>query len=879
MKNLINLLILISLSLSSNASTSITTTSVSGHWTLVGSPYLVYNNIQVNSSQSLKIDPGVQVIFQGSYGLIVNGILSAVGTASQPINFTVNDTTGWSTDSTSTTGGWHGIVFQPYSGTTDTSSFQYCNVSYTKFDSLDYFSTYNRALYVYRPLPIKNCNFFKNKSNPKVSIDLFEFRAPCEVSGCNFYQNVVYLNSLIFFYFPTYCHNNKFYYNRMGGSVINAYCSNFIFENNELNNNVQIANLGASGSIAIHCNHGIVKGNIIHNNTNYADAAIACTGGFVSIDGNNICNNQHVSSACGINDGGGGLNLICEGGIPDSTLYTVNNNVIANNYSAMHGGGININNVRAIITNNQIINNKSFDGGGIYFFLADTSSYLVVKNNILLGNETIPYSSLTYPNISGFSAAGNHIEYDHNWSLHSTQFEMTDIEGYFILSGDTTTNVVGISPGLIAPTLTADVSESAVNANFGLLPTSPCINKGDTAGVYLDSFDFAGNPRIAGGKIDIGAYEFCVSRILGLTNFCVKSSVILSDSTVGGIWTSSDLSIIAIDSVSGLATGVSNGIANISYSVGTFRSISNAIVNPLPNSGIINGDKIVCTGATIALVDSISGGSWTASNSNATISGGLLSGVYTGVDSINYSVKNSCGTAITSITVSINAMPIPITGSINICQGDTTLLSDPGGGIWSSSNQQVATVDEVTGVVMGISAGTLSIGYTLNTGCATSTILTVNPLPYQITGAVNVCLKDTITLSDSTTGGIWSSNDANIAVIDVNSGVVVAKSLGSPIFTYTIPTGCSATKTVTVDLCPMPVSNSKFEIFPNPAGTELTIISTDVIRQLTIINILGQTIYSHYYNSNQVQIDVTSFPNDLYVIKINGSDVSKFVKL
>jgi len=65
--------------------------SVSGLWSLAGSPYLIDGDITIPAGETLTVEPGVEVIFQSWYKLTVNGNLNAVGTEADPILFTATN--------------------------------------------------------------------------------------------------------------------------------------------------------------------------------------------------------------------------------------------------------------------------------------------------------------------------------------------------------------------------------------------------------------------------------------------------------------------------------------------------------------------------------------------------------------------------------------------------------------------------------------------------------------------------------------------------------------------------------------------------------------------------------------------------------------------
>ena len=114
--------------------------------------------------------------------------------------------------------------------------------------------------------------------------------------------------------------------------------------------------------------------------------------------------------------------------------------------------------------------------------------------------------------------------------------------------------------------------------------------------------------------------------------------------------------------------------------------------------------------------------------------------------------------ALLILFANIASYAIPaISGPTSICIGNTADYYDSTGlsYTWSSSDPLVASID-ATGTCYALSVGVTTISYTSGGAVATLT-LTVNPLPAPISGPSNVCLGSTITLTDATPGGVWST--------------------------------------------------------------------------------------------------------------------------
>ncbi len=164
-----------------------------------------------------------------------------------------------------------------------------------------------------------------------------------------------------------------------------------------------------------------------------------------------------------------------------------------------------------------------------------------------------------------------------------------------------------------------------------------------------------------------------------------------------------------------------------------------------------------------------------------------------------------------NFTVTMNCPAIE-DGGLNTCIGMTTTLSNPTpGGTWTSGTPSVATIGSTTGIVTGMSVGTSIVTYVAGS-CTVVAVVTVNPLPVApaITGTLSMCPGETTALSTipPPLPGTWSSSTTSVATVNPATGVVTGISGGSAIISFTIPSGCFSTTTVTVNPLPPAITGS-----------------------------------------------------------------------
>jgi pimeloyl-ACP methyl ester carboxylesterase len=230
------------------------------------------------------------------------------------------------------------------------------------------------------------------------------------------------------------------------------------------------------------------------------------------------------------------------------------------------------------------------------------------------------------------------------------------------------------------------------------------------------------------------------------------------------------------------------------------------------------------------------------------------------------------------------------TTDYTICAGAPRVLTAPPGFAgyqWSYNGAIIPGA--IAQVLSADSAGyyafqtTNSLGYT--GPWSDSVHITVNPLPNAgtITGVDTVCVGARITLSDTASGGFWSAVTGNASV---DSGVATGIAEGSDTVIYDVRNSCGdarAKKTLRITSCGPDFAATvnvadAVSIYPNPAEHTLTIKAAAPIRQVTISNLLGQTVFSGTYNAPEVEIDLTPIPSGIFIVKINNASVYRVVK-
>ena len=333
---------------------------------------------------------------------------------------------------------------------------------------------------------------------------------------------------------------------------------------------------------------------------------------------------------------------------------------------------------------------------------------------------------------------------------------------------------------------------------------------GLSPGVSVISYSVFGCDT-AMAAVAVTVYPLPSSSSVDSISICSGTSSIITAPISGGIWSTAFGSAILTvfgDSVS--VTG-SSGTDTVYYTISslcgatTYKHLVRFLT--APSAGTISGSLALCVGSEGLLTSSVGGGIWSESGGAITLlTGGTIFGESPGTATVYYLVANICGSESYSALVTVFPVSTSIIDSQSLCLGATlSLTAAPIGGVWSITNGNAAFLTSGSGsrLVLGEIAGRDTAVYTYTGFCGTSVsthILVIDTIPVlpDITGDSTVCSGQNLTLSDSLSGGYWTSSNSAVAAVSV--GVVSGISPGVAEISYTV-SGCSiqfVTRKVTV---------------------------------------------------------------------------------
>jgi len=293
-----------------------------------------------------------------------------------------------------------------------------------------------------------------------------------------------------------------------------------------------------------------------------------------------------------------------------------------------------------------------------------------------------------------------------------------------------------------------------------------------------------------------------------------------------------------------------------------------------------------------------------------------------------YTVNTGCNAPVSARkTISISLFPYAgiVSGNSPVCAGTTTTYSSNGsaGGIWTSSNNAVATVNSSTGLVTTVGAGSAVITYSVRSclgSASSSKTIVVNPntVPNAgaITGASPLCRNVTVTYSSNgNTGGVWTSSNTAVATVNAGTGVVKTLTAGTTNITYTVTPTCGnpvkAIKALTVNTCTAFANNGNtssqqsrgqgnveegkkeisqpdatrslgIETYPNPSSSTFTLLlkgySNDKVT-IVVTNLLGNKVYQTEGLMRQQYVFGNDFAPGIYLVQVLQGNSKQSMKL
>lgn len=204
------------------------------------------------------------------------------------------------------------------------------------------------------------------------------------------------------------------------------------------------------------------------------------------------------------------------------------------------------------------------------------------------------------------------------------------------------------------------------------------------------------------------------------------------------------------------------------------------------------------------------------------------------------------------------------------------------GGGGGSSYTDASTI---TGVTLTPAYNTTGNGSIAITTCTLPTVSIIG-------GTTTVTVSASQTLTDATTGGVWSSSNTAVATVGT-SGVYTGMSVGTAVISYSVTNSCGTTSvntTVTVTSSTLGAANlsvsNGINVYPNPSTGKVNIQWSSLQTgsgTIRVTDIAGREVYNSALLINSAsgtrQINLSNLSKGVYLISVKSDNINYNGKL
>jgi uncharacterized protein YjdB len=302
--------------------------------------------------------------------------------------------------------------------------------------------------------------------------------------------------------------------------------------------------------------------------------------------------------------------------------------------------------------------------------------------------------------------------------------------------------------------------------------------------------------------------------ITGTGAICIGITATLGNSTPGGTWGSSNGAIAAVNTSTGVVTGVAAGAATISYFTGSgcyATAVETVQVTPAATITALGNDTVLCPGEFAVLTANTGVGFAYQWFKDGSLIPGAVSATYTATIAGSYRVRVSNGIGCSGMSIPMSVTIATVTadistasGSFDFCTGSSlTLDATTGTGLTYQWTQDGIALSGATAASYTTGAGGVFAVLITNTvGCTatTSVTATANTTPagnVSLSGPTTFCSGGSVTMTaDISVGYSYQWYNAAGALTGATNASYTTAAAGAYYMTETSAPGCVATSVI-----------------------------------------------------------------------------------